>query len=220
MQIDYDYAWSTHQPLLKAALETFNPKLIVELGMGIFSTPLFIDNLSEKLICIENDEEWYYHMKGIFDDAHDMRLNKLTDGVTSLTFPKQLNSDQRKSITDYYKSLSLEIQSYKFAPKFLFVDNFTCCRTIAINTLYNDFDIIAYHDCQPEGIRWYEYYFIEALKKEFNNYLLKTPKSWTGIFIKNNLDVVGLCNSIVPFINQYCIENVINNNQIYLERQR
>jgi hypothetical protein len=219
MKIDNFYEWSTHRPLLQALVFAFNPKFILELGMGLFSSPIFIDYNPEELVFIENDEEWIKHMKEKFGSSYNIILHKLDDSVLLGTHPYQLTSNQRDAISGYYKDLSKLLQSKDMHPRFLFVDNFTCCRNFAINILYSVFDIVAYHDCQPAGIPWYEYSFEENLRKEFNHYTLKTPTSWTGVFIRRSLDQSRLGEIIIPYINQYCNENKLNDRQIYLEKQ-
>lgn len=216
MKIDSNYEWSTHRPLLQGVVAAFKPDFILELGMGVFSTPIFVDYAPEELLCVENDEEWLNHMKASFGYEHQMLLHKLDPNILLGTHPYQLTPEQRSDITNYYKELSKVIEDKKSTTKFLFVDNFTCCRTIAINNLYKNFDIIAYHDCQPEGIAWYEYYFDEGLTNGYTYHLLKTPTSWTGVFIKNTLDYTELSKVITPFITEYCEDNNLDIKQVYM----
>ena len=66
MKIANEYAWSTHSPMNKALIELFNPCLIVEMGTGLHSTPLFLESAAEKLFFIENDSQWIDHIKSNF----------------------------------------------------------------------------------------------------------------------------------------------------------
>ena len=52
--ISSDYAWSSHQPVIRMALKVFKPKFILELGIGRYSTPIFLKEKCEKAF-IEND---------------------------------------------------------------------------------------------------------------------------------------------------------------------
>lgn len=217
--VENDYAWSTHQPLLNALLDVFKPKTVLELGTGLFSTPIFISRNLNKLVCIENDEGWFNRMNGEFGNKCDMKLHKLENDLNVRTFLRQLTSNQKETIVRYYEALAKSIQDDNLNPKLLFVDNFACCRSLAINTLHKDFDIVVYHDCEPAGITFYEYHFVENLKIEFNSYVLKTPKSWTGCFIRRTLSQDALKSSITLFVSQYCIENGLDTNQVYLEKQ-
>lgn len=218
MEIEDYYGWSTHRPLLQTLVAVYKPQFILELGVGVYSTPIFIDYTPKELMCIENDEKWFNHMKSKFSGCNII-LHKLDDSIDLDTFPKQLTKEQTNNITNYYNNLCKQLQSNDSHLKMLFVDNFTCCRAIAINTLYKAFDIVAYHDCEPKGIDWYEYYFVDDLKKEFNSYMLKAPASWAGVFIKHDLDQSKLYTTIIPYINKYCGENRLNNKQVYLEKE-
>jgi tRNA1(Val) A37 N6-methylase TrmN6 len=58
MNIVNHYEWSTHITLLKSLTEVMQPKLIVELGTGLHSTPIFLQSTAEKLYFIDNDQAW------------------------------------------------------------------------------------------------------------------------------------------------------------------
>lgn len=219
MDMFNDYGWSTHQPLIRSLLDMFKPEFILELGVGVFSTPIFIAYGSEKLMCIENDAEWLRHVKKEYAGNHTMLLHQLEDGVDITTLPSQLTPIQRNNISNYYSALSKSLLNKNQHPKMLFVDNFASCRTLAINVLYRNFDILVYHDCEPVGKSFYQYYFVEALGENFNHYVLKTPKSWAATFIHRDLHKDMLEHNIGRYIEAYCAENNLDNNQIYLEKR-
>jgi len=200
-------------------MNMFKPKLVLELGMGLYSTPLFVSYNPEELICIDNDENWFNEMKIKFNDKCKTLLHKLDSNISIETFPYQLTDEQKKDIIEYYMKLATVIQNKNVLPKLLFVDNFNCCRTLAINTLYNNFDIMIYHDCEPKGVSWYEYYFVENIKIEFNHYILRTPANWTGCFIRNNIKQDRINEIIIPYIKQFCNENKLQTKQVYLEKE-
>jgi len=217
MKIDDSYAWSTSKPLLASLIEITSPTFILELGMGLHSTPIFLNSDCNNIIFVDSDEEWIEHVRdnNLFDSRHRVLFHDLGPTKGRKLFPKQLTQKKRLEIIRYYKNLSAEIPDT--SPKLLFVDNMTCCRTIAINTLYTHFDMIAYHDCEPRAIRWYEYYFEKGLK-EFKHYVLKTPTSWTGCFM--TLDVeTDLFNNIEKHILLYSNEVGINPSKIYLDKE-
>ena len=54
MELDRSYAWSTHRPLLQSLVSTLKPKYILELGMGVHSTPIFIEEIGV----------WYCSIRG------------------------------------------------------------------------------------------------------------------------------------------------------------
>lgn len=73
-------ACGTHVPIIKALAPVFNPRRILELGSGLFSTPLFLDRSVfpdlEFLLVIENDISWFDVVRErIGDNPHiDYRL--------------------------------------------------------------------------------------------------------------------------------------------------
>jgi len=210
MDIQRQWYWTTHRALLQTMMKFFNPEFIVEMGMGEYSTPLFMDFEPNKYLGIENDIEWFDHMKGTVPDKYQVELHTLPDSVTIKTFPKELTDEQRGKIVEYYLNLGSRIDKVQATNKFLFVDHFTCARAIAINILGKHFDLIAYHDCEPAGVTWYEYYFNEYLKNDYNHYELQTPKSWAGAFIKKEINQNGFIAASDIFIAKYCDENGLN----------
>lgn len=217
-----DWRWSTHQPLIETVLSVLEPDLIVELGGGIFSTPVFIAHDPDRFICIENDKEWYEELIKEVGSSEklEIRLHDLGEGIDKGTFKKKLSNKQKAQIESYYLKLGKEVQAIQAGIKFLFVDNFICCRSIALNVLSKSFDILAYHDCEPAGIRWYEYYFSNHLKKKFHHYYLQTPDSWTGLFIANNRewDLGLLEEESKKFCKEYAERNKID--KVFLKRTR
>lgn len=218
MNIDLDYSWSTHKPLLQSLLKIFNYDLIVELGLGVHSTPMFIESQAKQLIFIENDKDWLEHMKTeqSFDDRCQLIFHDLGPGIQLGTKKRELTEEQKLSIINYYKDFSNNIVNQK--NKLLFVDNFACARTLAIQTLYSSFDTIVYHDCQPKGIKWYEYQFDETLYSNYDNFILVCDSAWTGCFIKKGLtNKELLTTAIAPFIEEFSNKNKINNGSMYLK---
>lgn len=190
MYIETDYTWSTHQPIIQSLMEIFVPRYILELGIGIYSTPTFMRYDFDKYIGIDNDKNWLGHItSSIKYDEHKCKFmyHYLNDDVVYNTLPKFVSSDLKENIKQYYTQLLKEVKTEALFPKLMFVDNFTCCRTLAINTLYDVFDIIVYHDDEPAGTPWYEYYFVEDIYKDYDKYTLITPRSWTSCFIRKNL---------------------------------
>ncbi len=217
MNIDNDYAWSTHAPLLKALIKIVSPDTIVELGLGMHSTPIFLKSEAKKIFFIENDKEWLEHSKKdfVFDHRCEVHYHDLGENILLGTKRRELTQDQQKSIQEYYQQLQEKIKGSGL--KLLFVDNFACARAIAINTLTHSFDIVVYHDCQPKGVKWYEYYFEKPIYERFNNYVLKTPTAWTGCFINKNLNIEELLfNDIKSFNNEYCIEHGLEKTSLEL----
>ena len=214
-----DYEWSTHGPLLKTIIEVLNPKLIVELGTGLYSSPIFLSSSAEKLFFIDNDQEWLNHVKenNNFDSRCVSIFHDLGEDIKIYTFLRELPQEEKNKIINYYTDLSATIEKESSTPKMLFVDHFTCARTLAINTLFDKFDIIGFHDCQPDGIKFYEYYFNENLHKNYNLFFLTSLTSWTGCFIKKSFNIEStLKTNIIPFVKDYCKENNLDSGTMNL----
>jgi hypothetical protein len=200
MNIENFYEWSTHQPLIRAAMELYKPAFVLELGLGVHSTPIFLE-YETTLLSIENDKEWLNHIKekyvGIDTLFHDL------GGLKLGTHLYEISEKQKSEITNYYIGLKFP----ELKPNLLFVDQFTSCRTLSINALKNKFDFIIYHDCQPAGIPWYSYNLIN--KSGFNSYYLKTPTSWTELMVDEKKDKgFDLLNEIIiPHTNDYKDKN-------------
>lgn len=214
-----NYAWSTHQPLLHTVLEFFEPKFIVELGIGLYSTPIFSNYKSAQLVSIENDKEWIEYISKKLNLEYKIIFHDIGPDLDKTSFVKDMTQDQKRKIKDYYINFKNQYMYTYLSPKLLFVDNYTCCRTIAINTLYSSFDIIIYHDA--EGVEWYEYYFDKDIKNKYNNYILKTDRSTTGCFIKKTFkyEEIDLQKNIWPHILKYCKDNNANLAATYLQKE-
>jgi hypothetical protein len=181
----------THQPLIKGVLKLYSPLFILELGIGDYSTPIFQES-GVKYQGVDNSKEWINKFSGdlIFHDLQDIligtRINEITD-------------DQKESIKQYYRDIIIP----DLNPNFLFVDNYASCRMLAINNLRDRFDLIIYHDCEPEGIDWYDYDLINT--EGFNSYFLKSDFTWTGLMVRKEIDkgIELLRDSCKDFIEQF-----------------
>lgn len=211
----YGWEWSSHQPLLQAIISIHKPIQIVELGLGMFSTPILVkpQKYEFKYLGIDTDEEWIGEIKKTVVGGNNivLRHQQLPNEVVWETLPKNLTETQRKEIEEYYSKLFIELSLVKTSPNFLFVDNHSTCRTIAICKLINIFDVVAYHDCQePAGIDWYSYYFPKEMFITHNQLILKTPTAWTGCFIKKELckeKMLLLIDTIKETLKKYQKEN-------------
>lgn len=189
MEFYKGYESSTHQPLVKAVLEAYSPEFVLELGIGNYSTPLF----AWLNYCgVDNDEDWIQLMRArslnIWLIHHKVDFNKGDR-------PESLSQVQRDSLKSYYNELTILPQR----PNLLFVDCYTASRTIAINTLKDRFDLIIFHDCQPEGLMVYGYDKIET--KGFGMKFLKSPTAWTALMYRQNKEL-----NIEKYINEYLKE--------------
>lgn len=199
------HEWASHQPLIHTVMERLHPMMVMELGIGMYSTPVFHEYNCE-YYGEESDLEWIKKMKYELIAHYDLGPN-----IKSDTFLKNISEHDRNNITKHYEELYIP----DGRPNLLFVDSFTCTRNIAINTLYHKFDAIMYHDCQdPEGIEWYEYNFNYDLWNRYDHFTLKTKIAWTGLFIdKKYCCTLGELESIAqPHIKSY--ENTYGTNKV------
>ena len=167
MEIGKTWQWASHQPLIKGVLDLYSPRFILELGIGENSTPLFA---GLNYLGVENDKEWIKHI------GSTCRANQLI---------MWHDLDRQKgTLAEYYDTIPLPEDE----PKLLFVDNYESCRAIAINTLRNKFDIVIFHDCEPEpGARVNHYGIVNS--EGFNVYFLKTSANWTAVMIRTSIDI-------------------------------
>ncbi|MCJ7447908.1 MAG: hypothetical protein MUO72_09455 [Bacteroidales bacterium] len=198
MEIVDSYQWSSHQPLIKAVMELYVPKFVLELGIGIYSTPVFLE-YDIKHLGVESNKEWIDHIQGIYKG-----INVLYHDVGEITIGmrlKELTESQKAEICFYYTNIKIP----DLKPNLLFVDQYISCRTMSINMIGEKFDIVIYHDCEPAGIIAYDYNLIDV--KGFNTYYLKTTGSWTAIMIKQEIDkgFNELQRIIIPIIEKYKI---------------
>jgi len=213
MEIVNEWDWSSHQPLIKTLVEVFRFGYILELGVGKYSTPIFLEQNAD-LVCIENDPKWMAHVQAFVGDAKNVQFlyHRLSDHIKPSTKSYELSEAETSSVISYYKELGYKIAARpKSELKLLFVDQFACLRTHSINTMYDKFDVISYHDCEPNGIPWYSYHFVDGLLENYVQYKLVTPISWTGCFIKKTLpfDPGAFKTKCYAHCIQFCKENTL-----------
>lgn len=188
MEKQLAWQWASHAPILKALVSAVDFSLIVELGCGENSTPIFAKS-SANLICVENNCDWLSHIRTLLEGRQntDFRAHILDAPIEIGTKAFELSVSQRSSIEAFYRELLHNLS--RLTPSLLFVDQYTCCRSISINILNTAFDVIAYHDCEPAGIPWYTYSFDRAVTEAFDHYYYKTPEVWTGVFMRRGMGV-------------------------------
>ena len=199
MDINSNYAYATHQPLIRAAIECYAPKFALELGTGDYSTPVFTE-YDLQLLSIENDGEWIEYVKSKYGLA-DILYRNLGD-IKIGTELGEFTDIQKAEIINFYDTL--EIPELK--PNLLFVDQFTSCRALSVNSLKEKFDLIIYHDCESAGFAHFSY---DHIKDDgFNKYFLKSPLSWTCLMISKDKDkgYEELSNKIQPYISEFKME--------------
>jgi hypothetical protein len=191
-------ATTTHIPLTRTVLKMFEPKYIMELGIGWYSSSLFNEykkvHPEIQYVGIENDKVWMADVKTqcpLLDFVyHDM------GEVSIRMFWNDLSQYQRDTLSEYYGKLSIPDTS----PKLLFVDNYGSCRVIAFNTLKDKFDFIIIHDCELAGAFAYSYDRLNTAG--YDAYYLKNNLSWTVLFVRKGIDISGISGVIDPFVTE------------------
>ena len=178
MNVTNGYEWSTHQPLIRAVLDIYKPVFVLELGVGEYSTPVFID-YGVKYLGVDTDMNWVSD----FIKKYDINIlyQEIGEIGKRLNY-KKISRQQRADIQEYYEYLNFPSDK----PNLLFVDQDACCRLISINTLSPKFDIILYHDHDDKGFEDNSYELINDYG--FNRYALTTPMTGAGVMIRQGLD--------------------------------
>jgi len=192
------FKWSSHNPVIYSILEILNPEFILELGIGNYSSPLFLNSKAKKIIHIENDIDWINTIKSKyqFDERSEIIYHNLNDEVSNSTPRHKVPEACLKESEEFYNNLGQKLLMSNSVGKLLFVDHFACLRTMSINILGNGFDAIIFHDAETPQI--YNYDELSSnLKIKFDCYILKTPSSWTGFYIKKNLIAAEKLKTIV-----------------------
>jgi len=158
MNIQNSWAWASHQPMIRMVCELYNPGYVLEIGVGIFSTSLFKDM---DYLGAETSKEW-------------------ADYISTKFNVPVLNYSIDTELAEYYDSLPIGQ-----GQKLLFVDGEEGTRLTAINTLSPKFNIIIFHDCEPEpGARVNQYAKVNT--EGFKTYFLKTNMNWTGLMVRKD----------------------------------
>lgn len=202
------WTWSSHVPLNKLLLCFFVPEFIIELGAGAYSTNLFVNYNAKKFICIENSLSWIERMKKVGPDKdYEILHHDLGKDIKRSTNFNDISEEKMWEIATYYGSLLFDnVLKSSLFPKLLFVDNYSCCRRLAINILSRGFDIVHCHDACPGTFKniygnFLDYFLIE----NFNGYCLRTEQNCSFVFLKNILeyDESLFIKSIEPFVNEF-----------------
>lgn len=185
----FTYRWSSHKPVIYTALELIKPEFILELGMGHFSSPIFLNSSAKKTIHIDNIPEWIEMVKeknlDIIDNNKSEFIHQDLNGITLAQRYYSLSQQQKDDINNYYKELSSKVKTMNYNGKLMFTDGFTALRRASIDILTNDFDMAIYHDA--EDTETYDYQNIsKKLSDKNDHYVLKTKTTWTGFFLKKD----------------------------------
>lgn len=203
-----------------AAQDLLEPKFIVELGVGNFSTSLLIKHGADKILHVENDQQWLDQIVSKYgsNSSSEFIYHQLPDSITKSTRRQDLPESVIDQCRIYYQSLANRVRSTPMVPKLLFVDHFAGIRTQAINQLANEFDFVIYHDA--ESPKEYDYQLIDrSFDHLFDRYLLRTRSSWTGFFSRHGLlETNTLINAVLDQADRFGQSFGLSKNDFIVER--
>ncbi len=163
------YRYGSHLPILRTLFDMYPIDEVTELGTGLFSTKFFLSK-GVKLRSIENDKKWIDQLKTLCPN-HAIEHHDVTGlGITDQVIPPSMMPE----IVKYYNS--------GFKGNLLFVDQYTALRSLSIEMLHKNFDIIVFHDSEAK------YYGYEKLKfsSEYKRIDCKVLPVQTSFLIKES----------------------------------
>ena len=211
------YDWYTHTPILQYFINEFAIEYSVEHGTGRYSTPIMIK--AKQYQGFEESDEFRQQMidEGVYTAENVSILDVPLDVDIATRFIDLTDAQTGDLAQIYYNmyfGLKNELDGLE-GLKMLFVDGYTCSRFTAINSLYDLFDIIVYHDCEPNSFEHYGYANILPIVKElYNGYKLATPTSYTGFFVKKGIGVDFT--RLREYIDVFCENEQLDYTDVYL----
>lgn len=171
--------YATNVPVIKAVCEVITPKGIMELGCGLNSTVLIYDYDGDN-VSIETDLDWFEDIKKICPDKDNFQLlrHPLRGGISRRTMYEDLSEEDISQAMSFYQSVI-----DKHDCNCLFIDHLTCFRYPSLQNLYDQFDIVAYHDADDTG-DYYRYGKFELQSNDFYHWVYKSFDATTGILIR------------------------------------
>jgi predicted O-methyltransferase YrrM len=191
------YQWGSHRPLIKTIMEVLTPKHVLEIGLGLFSTPL-IYKYNTKLTCIESDYNW---ISKVLEKLPMKKGFKVIHHNIKLSYKKtyeQVDQKIKDEAVEFYKKFLTPDMD------FLFVDHIGALRVDTVMNLYKRFPIIAYHDAEETSDKYY-YYHLFKPTEEYTHKINETPTYQTGYAIHKKFE---------PFMKKF-YEELYKNNKLY-----
>jgi len=174
--------WGSHIPVNQAILQTFDVKGVVELGVGFFSTPVFLSGC-DNVLSIETDSVWVDEVSGQFNPHinhkivfHDIAPASRTTNRSSL--PESFFDE----VTKFYKAI--DMSEYNL----LFIDCASPIRYHSFQILADQFDIVVLHDVNKN--RGLVKHWNNGVGLELDGYQRYTHESYpqhTGVYFKDTI---------------------------------
>jgi len=171
--------WGSHVPVTLAIIKTFPITGALELGAGTHSTKVLFDNL-KYVTSIENDLSWINKLRKnlIEDETHQIVHQLLPENIRLDTPSEHIETSVLEEASEFYK------QYLAYELDYLFVDCFSGFRLQALTTLYQNFNVITYHDANERYDKHYGYSkFFPS--DDYVHFIDETFEAHTGLLISN-----------------------------------
>jgi hypothetical protein len=182
MKVNDINRWGSHVPINMSILKTFDIRGVLELGIGLNSTPFFF-KYAPYVLAVETDLQWIERMRKSLteDDNHKIVYHEVPEYIIRKTRRADLDPKDLKKASKFMNSLVNDKLN------FLFIDCISSLRYEALTTMYKKFDVITFHDYQPPGItNHYEGGF--KPNSDYVMYRDETFIAHTGILIRKELE--------------------------------
>ena len=193
--------FSSFLPILNSVLDIFKFDFALELGPGIYSTPLLLN--IDKTFHVENDKKWHELLKNSYNfNDNNILIHHKADFIDDYI--------------SFYNKAIYEKRFDDYNLKLLMVDHFRYARVEAINILGNQFDVILYHDSEFKANNYSQ--INRSVLDNFKKYELKFSKlPHTGLLINKKLNMKKDIHSITKIkCKEYLNMNNINDNEVKL----
>jgi hypothetical protein len=186
--INVAFEYGTHLPVLKSIVEVFQPRGVLELGAGKFSTPLFYHHV-KKVVTVETDEKWIQEVAKLLAPRDGFALiHHSLPHLIPKTRIGAISQRTKNECVKYYQ----EIIERNPGLDFLFIDHISGLRAWTLFNLYKRFDYIVYHDAEDKGYGYEQFSGFD--NGEFLHYILRAYIPHTGILIRKKFS-----NSLTEF---------------------
>lgn len=176
--------WSSHVPVHRTLFELSKDiKGVVEIGAGLYSTPLFFE-LCKNVVSIETDKEWVDQLEDelTFGKKHRLIYHKIPDNIARPTRRHEVSQDFLDDSVLFWK------KHIKKSDNYLFVDCISSLRFEAISRLQDQFDYVVFHDYNPRGLK--NHYCDGSFEpnENFDMYVDQTYTQHTAFLVPKGFD--------------------------------
>jgi len=153
--------YASHLPVTRSIVNIFDIDFCLELGAGIFSTPLLSAN-SKYMISVENSLDWINEVKNKQNYKNVVfKHHKLPDHIKLFTPYDHLNDSDRNKAKLFYNNLKESLPLDKYDITLLLVDQYFVVRRMSLSILHSLFKIVIIHDTHKRmSIPWRYHDFV------------------------------------------------------------